>query len=134
MTPRPSRGTLRVVLLIIAAAALSAAATEAFAQSSRRTRGYDAATWERIGRESHGITRRFGALLRAGAPPDGAEAVALAEEHREHISRWFYDCSPEMHRGLGELYAADARFAGHWDAVEPGLTEFVRRAFAAPHA
>jgi hypothetical protein len=63
--------------------------------------------------------------------PGGADAVALAAEHRDHISRWFYDCSPAVHRGLGELYVADPRFAKAWEAVEPGLTEYVRTAFAA---
>jgi MerR family transcriptional regulator, thiopeptide resistance regulator len=56
---------------------------------------------------------------------DGAEA------HRAHISRWFYDVSPAMHRGLAEMYVADARFARHYDAVEPGLAAYLR---AATHA
>jgi DNA-binding transcriptional MerR regulator len=105
--------------------------TEEYAESVRRTRGYDAATWRTIRAEADAITQRFGGLMRSGAEPDGADAVALAAEHRDHISRWFYDCSPAVHRGLGELYAADPRFARTWEAVEPGLTEYVRLAFAA---
>ena len=105
--------------------------TQAYAESQRRARSYDKATWKRLGEESEDISRRFAELMRSGAPADGPEAIALAEEHRAHISRWFYACSPEMHRGLGELYTADTRFAAHWDAFEPGLTPYVTRAFAA---
>lgn len=32
---------------------------------------------------------------------------------------------------VGELYAADPRFAKTWEAVEPELTEYVRMAFRA---
>jgi hypothetical protein len=105
--------------------------TTEYAESARRTRGYDAGTWARIRAEADGIASRFGDLLRAGAAADGEEAVALAAEHRDHISRWFYACSPEVHRGLGDLYAADPRFARRWEAVEPGLAEYVPRAFNA---
>jgi DNA-binding transcriptional MerR regulator len=105
--------------------------TEEYSESVRRTRGYDADTWRTIRAEADAITQRFGRLMRAGADPGGADAVALAGEHRDHISRWFYDCSPAVHRGLGELYAADPRFAKTWEAVGPGLTEYVRLAFAA---
>ena len=35
----------------------------------------------------------------------------LAERHRQHISRWFYECGYDVHRGLAEMYVADARFA-----------------------
>ena len=30
-----------------------------------------------------------------------------------------------MHRGLAELYTADARFADHFEAHRPGLATFV---------
>jgi hypothetical protein len=108
--------------------------TGEYAESTRRTRGYDAGTWRAIRAEADAITQRFGELMRVGAEPGGADAVALAAEHRDHISRWFYECSPEVHRGLGELYVADPRFAKNWEAVESGLTEYVRAAFAAEAA
>ena len=61
----------------------------------------------------------------------GTVATALAEEHRAHIDRWFYPCSPEMHRGLGEMYLADERFTRFWDEIEPGLARYVSKAFSA---
>jgi hypothetical protein len=105
--------------------------TDEYAESRRRTCGYGKADWERIRQEADDIARRFGELMRTGAPADGEEAIAVAAEHRAHIDRWFYPCSPELHRGLGELYAGDHRFAKNWDAAEPGLAGYVRDAFAA---
>ncbi|WP_204048580.1 TipAS antibiotic-recognition domain-containing protein [Microbispora siamensis] len=29
----------------------------------------------------------------------------VAERHRAHITRRFYDCTYEIHKGLGEVYA-----------------------------
>ena len=37
----------------------------------------------------------------------------------------------EMHRGLGELYVNDPRFAANYEKVRPGLAEFTRDAFRA---
>ena len=105
--------------------------TEAFRESARRTRAYGPDDWRRMKEEADGISHRFAELLRAGEPADGPAALALAADHRAHIDRWFYPCSPEMHRGLGELYVTDARFTRYWDDVEPGLARYVATAFGA---
>ena len=36
-----------------------------------------------------------------------------------------------MHRGLGEMYVTDERFATRYDAIEPGLARYIRDAFIA---
>jgi MerR family transcriptional regulator, thiopeptide resistance regulator len=68
--------------------------------------------------------------LRIKAEADGIAAIETAREHRQHIARRFYDCPPAMrHRGLGEMYVTDERFAAHYDAIERGLAQYVRRRF-----
>jgi hypothetical protein len=47
------------------------------------------------------------------------------------LARWFYDCPPRMHRGLAEMYVADARFAKHYDDVAAGLAQYVHDAIVA---
>ena len=69
--------------------------------------------------------------MTAGESAGGAAARQLAEEHRAHISRWFYECSPAMHARLAELYIADPRFAAHYDKVAPGLAHYVHDAVLA---
>ncbi len=54
--------------------------------------------------------------------------MAAAEAHRQHISRWYYDCSHEIHRGLGEMYVSDESFRANYDVLAPGLSEFIRDA------
>jgi MerR family transcriptional regulator, thiopeptide resistance regulator len=67
----------------------------------------------------------------AGSAPDSTGAMDLAEEHRLQITRWFYDCSHEIHRGMGQMYVDDPRFKKHYEEIAPGLAEFVGDATAA---
>jgi MerR family transcriptional regulator, thiopeptide resistance regulator len=102
--------------------------TDAYQESARRTRGYGDAEWKAIQSESDAILSELVSLMQAGEPADGPQARALAERHRKHISRWFYPCSPAMHRGLGEMYVADERFARSYEQVAPGLAAYFRDA------
>lgn len=105
--------------------------TAAFKESKRRTARYTADDWQKIKAESAEIFAALAALMTAGAPADGAPAMAAAEAHRQHISRWFYDCPRAMHRGLGRLYVDDPRFTANIDKAGPGLAEYAAAAFAA---
>lgn len=55
----------------------------------------------------------------------------MAERHRRQISTWFYECPPQMHRNLGEMFVADPRFARNYDQHAPGLSGYVRDAMVA---
>jgi DNA-binding transcriptional MerR regulator len=105
--------------------------TAAFRESQRRTAKYDKAQWLAIKAEAESISARLGAALASGVPASSAEAMDLAEQHRQHISRWFYDCSHEIHRGLGEMYVADPRFSRNFDVVAAGLSAYIRDAIVA---
>ena len=54
--------------------------------------------------------------------------MAAAEAHRGHISRWFYECGYEIHRGLTEMYVSDERFRSNYDTQTPGLAAYIRDA------
>jgi DNA-binding transcriptional MerR regulator len=105
--------------------------TDAYRQSARRAARYTKDDWVRIRGESEANLRAFGDALRAGLPTDGPEARALAEQHRQHIVRWFYDCSYEIHRGLATMYVADERFTRTYENVAPGLAQYVHDAILA---
>jgi MerR family transcriptional regulator, thiopeptide resistance regulator len=105
--------------------------TEPYRESRRRTSSYGKEQWAAIKAESAAIEADFAAALRAGTAADSESARALAERHRQHLCRWFYDCRPEMHRGLAEMFVADERFAAHYEELEPGLAVFVRDAIVA---
>lgn len=105
--------------------------SDAWTDAQRRTGSYGVEQWQTIKAEGDGIGDRFGLLVDAGVDPASTEAMDLAEEHRAHISRWFYDCTPEIHAGLAEMYATDARFTEYWEAFGEGVTAFVSAAIAA---
>jgi DNA-binding transcriptional MerR regulator len=105
--------------------------TEAWAQSQRRTSAMTKDDWLRVKAEGDDVERRFAEALRAGVPADSETAMDLAEEHRQQIDRNFYDCSPEMHAGLGRMYVEDERFTAHYEQVAPGLAQYVSTAVQA---
>ena len=105
--------------------------TEAWEQSQRRTRAYTKDDWVRIKAEGEDVESRMAAALRSGVPADSPEAMDLAEEHRQQISRNFYDCGPEMHAGLGRMYVEDERFTAHYEQIAPGLAQWVSTAVQA---
>jgi DNA-binding transcriptional MerR regulator len=105
--------------------------TEAWAESQRRTRGYSKEDWLRVKAEMADIGARWVAALRSGAPPDSEEAMDVAELNRQHISRAFYECSPEMHAALGRMYVEDPRFTETYERMAPGLAQYVSTAVQA---
>jgi DNA-binding transcriptional MerR regulator len=105
--------------------------TEAWAQSQRRTSAYTKEDWVRIKEEADDVQRRFAEAMRTGLPAASDQAMAIAEEHRQHISRWFYDCPPGMHAGLGRMYVEDERFAATYERIAPGLAQYVSDAVQA---
>ena len=105
--------------------------TEAYRESARRTRRYGKADWERIKEEGAEIDNAFLALMARGVPATDPSAAEVAERHRAHISRWFYECTPEIHAGLGQMYVADPRFTESIDRAGPGLAAYMSEAFAA---
>ena len=79
----------------------------------------------------------YAALVAADEQPSGEAAMDMAEEHRQHIGRWFYECPYEMHRCLGAMYVSDERFKAYYDSMHEGLAEHLRGAIlanAARHA
>jgi MerR family transcriptional regulator, thiopeptide resistance regulator len=105
--------------------------TDAFRQSQERAKRYRREDWQRIGAEAAEIERGFIDLMQRGVPADSPDARALAESHRQHISRWFYDCTPEIHRGLADMYVTDPRFAKYYEDRASGLSEYIAGAIRA---
>ena len=105
--------------------------TEAYAESQRRAARYTKDDWKRMQAEVKDWGERYDALMTAGEPPTGERAMDMAEEHRQHITRWFYDCPPAMHAGLGRMYVEDPRFTATYERTAPGLAQYVSTAVQA---
>ncbi|MFR9789936.1 MerR family transcriptional regulator [Streptomyces sp. MB22_4] len=105
--------------------------TPQWAESRRRAAGYGKEDWKRLRAEADDWSERYARLVAAGEPATGEAARAMAEEHRRHISRWFYECPYEMHRCLAGTYVSDERFKAFYDATHPGLAEHLHDAILA---
>ena len=105
--------------------------TDAYAQSHARTSSYGKQDWLEVKAEGEDLERRFAEALAAGLPADDASVTAIAEDHRRHITERFYDCSPDVHRSLAELYVGDERFSAHYERRAAGLAQYVHDAVQA---
>jgi DNA-binding transcriptional MerR regulator len=105
--------------------------TEAYRQSTARTTRYSKQDWARVQAEGAEIEARLAAAMAAGLPAGSQEAMDAAEAHRQQISRNFYECGYEMHRGLAQMYLADERFTKHYEDVAAGLAQYVHDAVVA---
>ena len=99
--------------------------TDAWKESKRRVASYDLDDWKVMAVEAKALNDALLARMQAGDAATAPEVVALAEEHRQHISKWFYDCSPEIHVGLAEMYIADPRFRKNYDDQAPGFAQYI---------
>lgn len=92
-------------------------------KSKNRTSGEE----QVIGNEMMGIFREFGEL-RKKEPKEGA-VQKLVQKLRDFITEHYYQCTPEILRGLGEMYAGGNSFTDNIDSAGgEGTAEFVKRA------
>jgi len=105
--------------------------TDAYRESQRRASGYRKEDWLRMRDEVTAIEQRLAEAMADGVPADDPRAMDAAEAHRDHVRRWFYDCSHGMHVGLAEMYVADPRFTAYYEERAEGLAAYVAAAIRA---
>lgn len=99
--------------------------TEAFKQSSKRTSKYSTADWQKINEERDNIFSDFADSL--NNTNDCKDTDVLVKEWKNHISRYYYDCTDEILSGLADMYMYDGRFKENMDKHGEGLTEFISK-------
>jgi len=99
--------------------------TDAYKESTKRTKKYSASDWKKIKDEQVAIYKDAATVMASGAKPSDPKAMDIAERHRLFIDRWFYPCTHAMQLGLSSLYESDSRFAQNIDKHSEGLTEFL---------
>ncbi|WP_433192786.1 MerR family transcriptional regulator [Nocardia sp. CA-107356] len=99
--------------------------TDQWAQYAERAAGRTAEHWQQIADGVEALNADLAAAHRAGVLPGSDRANALAERHRASIDIYF-DCTHSMHVCIGRKYSADPEFAAFYDAIEPGLTTWLR--------
>lgn len=105
--------------------------TDAYRESQRRTAAYTPDDWAALTGEMEAIFAAFSQLMAEGATPDSPEAAAAVQRWQDFITAHYYPCTDEILAGLGEMYAADPRFAESMDKGGAGTAAFVARCIAA---
>lgn len=93
--------------------------------STRRWNSYSAAERAQIKEEGQAIYRDMLALL--DEEPDSPAVQAVVARWHAHL-RYFYEPTPEILRGLGQLYNEDPAFAEVFTDMHPELAGFFRAA------
>ncbi|MCR8643615.1 MerR family transcriptional regulator [Paenibacillus sp. N1-5-1-14] len=93
---------------------------------NKRTSGYSKQDWSNIMGENERIYAKVIAGMDNG-PTDPMVQEAVGEL-RAWITNNFYDCTPEIFYGLGDLYVMDERFTANIDKHKEGLAAFLREA------
>ncbi|WP_432666430.1 MerR family transcriptional regulator [Wukongibacter baidiensis] len=95
-------------------------------ECERKTSSYREKDWEQIQSTSDEIYRKLAELM--DVAPENQDVQQLIGEFRQFITKYFYDCTLEVFRGLGDLYVSDERFTAFYEKYRPGLAAFVRDA------
>ena len=77
------------------------------------------------------FTKRLNDAIKAAfeaGDPKGPLAMEACALHKEWLMRYWSAYSKEAHRGLGQMYVDDERFAAYYDAIAPGSAVFLRDA------
>lgn len=100
--------------------------TDAYKESQQKTSGYKKEDWAEITSEQQGIYKNIIKYMDKG--PGAPEIQEAVERLRNHITRYYYNCTLEIFRGLGELYVQDERFTKNIDKYKEGLARFLSEA------
>jgi len=96
-------------------------------ESVQRWSSYSKAEQQAIMEEGGRNYTELASALKAGLPPDAAEVQALVMRWHEHL-HYFYTPTPEVLRGLGQLYKNDPEFSAFFEKFHADLPEYLAQA------
>ncbi len=104
------------------AEARSAYGSESVEASNRRLLSMTQEQWERFTQLEREIKDRLQQGARKGLDPTSEEAEQIAMLHKEWLCMTWKSYTPQMHRGLADMYEADERFRAYYDGETEGCT------------
>jgi hypothetical protein len=105
--------------------------TDAYKQSAKKTANYTKEDFAQMNLESDFIVQTLKNLMEKDTSPESPEAKEAAEAHRQHITKWFYDCTYEIHSNLALMYLMDERFKEFYEKSATGLAQYIHDAIIA---
>ena len=106
-------------------------ATEAFQESQKRLASYSTVEKKNAQAAQEEALQGILDVMDRGLPPTSMEAIVAADHCRHVISRWYFECTPEMHKQLATLYVTDERFRAFYETRREGLAQYFHDAIHA---
>jgi DNA-binding transcriptional MerR regulator len=100
--------------------------TEAYRESLKKAASFKKEDWAVISARGNDIYQELAGLMDLD-PADQKVQQAIGA-WRQHITDSYYNCTPEIFRGLGDLYVQDERFTASIDKTKHGLARFMSEA------
>ncbi|HEX3025842.1 MAG TPA: TipAS antibiotic-recognition domain-containing protein [Clostridia bacterium] len=100
---------------------------ETVEQANRKLADMTEETFNRAAALEKQMIELFLEAFQTGNPASEA-AQCAADLHRQWLSFYWAQYSPEAHAGVARMYVADPRFTAYYDKYQPGLAEFLRDA------
>jgi len=95
-------------------------------QSYNRTSKYSKEQWKLIQEEAKNIYT--GLALNMDKRASDETVQQLISQWKNHITKYYYDCTLEIFKDLGQLYVDDERFTKNIDKTKEGLASFMKEA------
>lgn len=94
-------------------------------ESKERMKNMSKAEWNALMQEGEDINRELVSLMHLPVSDDKVQQ--LVKQHFAMIGK-HYTVTPEIYKGLGEMYVADERFTAYYDKHSKGLAVFLSEA------
>ena len=94
-----------------------------YLQSLEKTSEYSKEDWDKINSDRDRIFKAFAELMEEENAKDKTEELVI--EWKEHITKYYYECSDDMLANLADMYVNDDRFKENIDKYKKGLAEFI---------
>ncbi|MBR2612470.1 MAG: TipAS antibiotic-recognition domain-containing protein [Clostridia bacterium] len=100
----------------------------AYRECEERTKSYTKKKWAEANDGMMAIFAACATCKANGASPTCAEAQALVQKLKSHITEYYYTCTDEILAGLGRMYVSDERFRKNIDKYGEGTAEWISQA------
>lgn len=95
--------------------------------SNAKVMGLTTEQYKEVTRLSAELTETLAAAMQTG-DPGGELGQKAASLHRDWLSYFWSEYSPEAHAALAQMYVDDPRFTAYYDKEQPGTAVFLRDA------
>ncbi|ENZ80732.1 MULTISPECIES: MerR family transcriptional regulator [Caulobacter] len=105
---------------------------ERIAQSTAGMKSWGKGDWAGFQQEAAAIEHDMARALSQGLPVDSDPVTAIMRRHWAWIAKsWNREPTPDAFAGLAHLYQDNPEFTARYEAIAPGLTEYLAEAMRA---